>query len=126
MKLRICHLSFKRDMKIQIDESVKTKKSGDELVLLELGTTLSFDRDHWVGIPSSQLDNVAIIKNNIGKLESSEFDERLKWFKANFPKASIVKIESSKLADKLRGGKDSMDPSIAVIIDTAVDLTWKE
>lgn len=126
MKLRICHLGFKRDTKIQIDDAVKTKRSGDDLVLLELGNTLSYDRDHWVGIPSSQLDNVALIRTNIGKLESSDFDERLKWFKANFPKANIIKIESAKLADKLRGGKDNMDPSVTVVIDSAIDLAWKE
>ena len=66
--------------------------------------------------------------NKLGEyLEKIDIKARLEWFKLNFPRADIVKIEAAQMADKLNNEmKDKIDPNVAVSIESATNLTWKQ
>ena len=126
MPLRLCRVNFHRDVKIQVDDSVKTRKRGQEMIILELGNQLSFGKDHWCGVISSQIGNIEPVKRNIDKLEKIDAKDRIEWFKLNFPKADLVKIEASLMVDRLKGEmKDKTDKDVAVTIESVAELPWK-
>lgn len=124
--IRLCRLNFHRDIKIQVDGSVKTRKRGDEMILIELGNVESFGRDHWSGVISSDIQNVGLLKRNIEKLENIDPLDRLEWFELNFPKATIVKIEAAQMVDRSKSKmKNKLDQDYAVSIDSAIKLVWE-
>lgn len=124
--LRLCRLNFHRDIKIQVDGSVKTKKRGDEMVLIELGNIESFGRDHWAGVISSGIQNVGLLKRNIDKLGNIDPLDRLEWMELNFPKATVVKIEAAQMIDRSESKvKNKLDQDYAVSIDSAIKLIWE-
>lgn len=125
MALRLCRVSFHRDVKIQVDESVKTRRQGQEMILIEIGNMTSFGKDHWVGIISNQVVNIKPVKENIDKLNRMQPKDRIEWFKLNYPRADLVKIETSLMVDRLNSErKDTKD--VAVTIDAVAELSWDE
>lgn len=126
MALRLCRVSFHRDIKIQTNGSVKTRHRGQEMILLELGNMDSFGRDHWVGIVSQHIVNIDMIKRNIKTVEKLEPQARLEWFKLNFPKADVIKIEAAQMVDRLDDEmKDKMGKNVAVTIESVANLAWE-
>ena len=125
MKLRLCRISFHRDTKVQIDGSVKTKKIRDEVLAIELGNVMSFGKEHWSGIISSDIGNIGLVKDNIQKLENLDSQGRIDWFSENFPKAKLIQMDAILIVDLINGVKDNMGQSPAVTIDSAVQLDWK-
>ena len=127
MALRLCRVNFHRDVKIQVDGSVKTKHAGQEMIILELGNQPSFGRDHWCGIISSQISNIEPVKRNVEKLERIDPKDRIEWFKLNYPRASLVKIEASLMVDRLASEvKDKTNEKVAVTIESVVNLSWEK
>jgi hypothetical protein len=93
------------------------------MIIVELGSVMSFGKDHWCGIVSEQIGNIEPVKKNIDKLGKFEAKERIEWFNLNYPKASLVKIEASLMVDRLKDEvKDKTD--VAVTIESVANLTW--
>jgi hypothetical protein len=127
MKLRVVVISFQKDTQIQFGNAVKTYKAGRELRLVEIGYLESYGRDHFIGVEESGINDVRLIRDSIEDIEEMLAPARLRWFQARFPQASVVKIESAKLFDRLRKMKNNMDArSYNATITSAFDLTWKK
>lgn len=124
MKLRVCSVYCNKNIKVQISSNVKTLKSGTNLNLIELGTIVSYGRDHWVGISSDQIDDVGKVKKYISNLEEYPPEARVKWFEQNFPRVDIYHIESSQMGDRLGVTKNTIDQS-PVVISSCFELKWK-
>ena len=126
MKLRVCSVRCNRNIKVQINSSVKTLKSTSQpLRLIELGTILSYGRDHWVGISTDQV-NREKVQNHISNLEEYPVEARIKWFENSFPHADIYRIESSKIGDWVSATKNTIDRfNCDIYIDSSFELKWK-
>ena len=121
MKLRLCILDFQKVTRIQIGESIKTKKPKDSITIIELGAVESFGKPHLCGVISEDIVNVGKVRNNIKEIEKMNPDGRIEWFSSNFPRARIVKIESNKIFDRLKDTKKEDQP---VVISSAAELKW--
>lgn len=124
MKLRLCSIVFKENMRIQVGNNVKTMSPGKSLDLVELGNIESFGTDHLVGVVSQDIVDTKRVKNNISDLEEMTTGERIKWFEKNYPRAKMIKIESNRILDQLR--KDKVIEKPAAIINSAADLKWSK
>jgi hypothetical protein len=95
--------------------------------LIEVGYLESYGKEHWVGIEESGINNIKAIKDDIEDLEDMIAPARLRWFTMKFPQASVVKIDATKIFDRLRKMKNTVDAqSSNVTITSAFDLTWKK
>lgn len=124
MKLRLCSVIFRKETKIQVNDFVKTKKPRDSLVLLELGSMESFGRPHLCGVVSEDIVDTRKVRNSIDKLEKMSVSERMDWVSENFPRSRIVKIELSKIHDRLKDIKENAEASVNII--NAVELKWNK
>lgn len=120
-KLRLCTLDFKEAVKVQISGSVKTLAAGKSINVVELGYEESFGKPHFCGVISEDITNVTKVKLNIKNLEEMGSKNRIAWFESNFPKARILKIENSKILDRLKNTKDEGQP---VQVVSAAEIKW--
>ena len=123
MKLRLCSISFKKNVKVQIDDNIKTMKSGKNINVIELGHMEAFNKDHFCGVFSEQINNVKVVKIHIDKLMKMPVLKRIEWFNDYFPHANIIKINNSKLFDQVRS-KKSAETTPEAVITASVDLVW--
>lgn len=124
MKLRLCTIDFKKSARVQEGESIKTRKKGDSYTIVELGIVESFGKPHLCGVISQDVTNVMKVKKEIEDLENMTVEKRIEWFASYFPKARVVKIESSLVFDLLKDTKSGEDPT--VVISSAADLKWSK
>jgi len=127
MKLRVVTINFQRNTLIQFGESIKTYKPGRGLQLIEVGYLDSYGKEHWIGILESDIKDTKQIKGSIEDLEEMKAEARLRWFHRRYPNASVIKIEASKLFDRLKKSKNTGDDqSASASIGSAFDLTWNK
>lgn len=123
-KLRLCTIEFHESTRIQVSGSVKTKRAGESINIVELGKEDSFGKPHLCGIISEDIVNVTKVKMNIDQIENMRASDRIEWFSSNFPKARIVKIENDKIFDRLKDTREDKKPS--VVISSAAEIKWSK
>ena len=123
MKLRLCSIYFKQNVKVQINDHIKTVKAGKVFNVVKLGHIEEFGKDHFCGVFSEQIDNIKMVKIHIDELMSMPIQKRIKWFNKYFPSASTIKIDSDKLFDQVHA-KKSVKVKPEAIITASVNLVW--
>ena len=120
--MRLCSITFKEQMKIQVGDGVRTVPPGKTISLVELGPIESYGQEHLAGVESKQIPDPVRIRRSIEDLNEMTTERRIRWFNDHYPDVSVIMIKSERLVDKLH--KDKVVAKPAVMIESAAELKW--
>jgi len=112
--------SGKKYINVRVDEGFKAWTDGQEKIIIETGKIVDNGVECISGILSSDISNTILIKNNIGKLEQMNPEQRNDWFKKAYNGVPrIVKIPINKIGNRLAG--ESTRP---IVVFGSAELKW--
>jgi len=110
MKLQILSIHVKEPIKHRNkDGSWKTLKP-NTFTFLNLGKLNHFGESCLVGLNSQKISDTSKVKRDISNLENMNVDEKITWFKNNYPDVDFTYI-SEKLLDNSTNGSATISGS---------------
>lgn len=120
MKLRVIQFQIKKTQKYKDEgQNWKSIKAGD-LIFLELGDKNHGGEHCLVGLDSSKIQDTSKVQRNITNLENKDTDERISWFKREYPDVKLIFISKSVISD----AGETKTPDKNVIVTGSFELKW--